>query len=188
MPLGAGDSPFRGDSAEHPCSLAEHIAQFPDDAACLDYLWRARFAPDGEHATCPKCEQVRVFRRYTTAQGRHSWTCTRCGHHVHPTAGTIYARSSTPLHLWFYAQYLMASTGCSLSAKQLERELGVTYKTAWRIADRIRTVLVPYDRRPAVRLGRVDLAPIDDDRPTSGAPIARARPGREHGRASRTPR
>jgi transposase-like protein len=123
----------------------EFMRQFPDDAACLDYLWRTRYAADGEHATCPKCEQERVFKRYATAQGRQSWTCTGCGHHVHPTAGTIYAKSSTSLHLWFYAQYLMTSTRCGVSAKQLERELGVTYKTAWRIANKIRNVLMADD-------------------------------------------
>lgn len=61
------------------------------------------------------------------------WTCTHCGQHVHPTAGTIFQKSSTSLHLWFYAIYLMTSTRCGISAKQMERELGVTYKTAWPI-------------------------------------------------------
>ena len=56
-------------------------------------------------------------------------------------AGTIMAKSSTPLRSWFYAMYLMASTRCGISAKQLERELGVTYKTAWRIFKQIRSML-----------------------------------------------
>lgn len=50
-------------------------------------------------------------------------------------------KSATPLKLWFYAMYLMASTRCGISAKQLERELGVTYKTAWRIFKQIRSTL-----------------------------------------------
>jgi len=74
-----------------------------------------------------------------------SWTCTGCGHHVHPTAGTIFHKSSTALHLWFYAMYIMASTRCGISAKQLERELGVTYKTAWRIFSLIRNQLMEQD-------------------------------------------
>ncbi|MCI0794241.1 MAG: IS1595 family transposase, partial [Chloroflexi bacterium] len=49
--------------------------------------------------------------------------------------------SSTPMRLWFYAMFLMASTRCGISAKQLERELGVTYKTAWRIFKQIRSML-----------------------------------------------
>ena len=75
-------------------------------------------------------------------------TCTACAHRLHPTAGTIYHKSSTSLHLWFYATYLMASTRCGISAKQLERELGVTYKTAWRMAYLIRTVLMVQDGEP----------------------------------------
>ena len=64
---------------------------------------------------------------------------------MHPTAGTIFHKSSTGLHLWFYAMYLMTSTRCGISAKQLERELGVTYKTAHRIFKMIRTQLMTQD-------------------------------------------
>lgn len=126
-------------------SLMEFMRDFPDDAACLDYLWRARYAPDGQHTFCPRCETERPFKRYTTAQQRQSWTCTTCGHHLHPTAGTIFHKSSTSLHLWFYAMYLMTSTRCGVSAKQLERELGVTYKTAWRMFHLIRNELMTQD-------------------------------------------
>ena len=80
----------------------------------------------------------RAFKRYATNQQRQSWTCVACGHHLHPTAGTIFHKSSTSLHLWFYAMYMITSTRCGISAKQLGRELGVTYKTAWRIFNRIR--------------------------------------------------
>ncbi len=120
----------------------EFMAKYPNDDACLQSLWRNRYSPDGEHAYCPNCEQERIFKRYETAQQRQSWTCTACAHRLHPTAGTIYHKSSTSLHLWFYATYLMASTRCGISAKQLERELGVTYKTAWRMAYLIRNVLM----------------------------------------------
>src|SRR3989440_388417 len=75
------------------------------------------------------------------APTRQSYCCDRCGNHVHPMAGTIYEKSSTPLRLWFYAIFLMASTRCGISAKQLERELGVTYKTAWRMFKQIRSML-----------------------------------------------
>jgi transposase-like protein len=51
----------------------------------------------------PKCDRERSFKRYNTTQGRQCWTCTGCGHHVHPTAGTIFHKSSTSLHLWYYA-------------------------------------------------------------------------------------
>ncbi len=117
----------------------EFVKDFADDDACLEYLWRSRFSEDGKTAECPKCEQVRPFKRYETKQRRGgSWTCTGCGHHLSVTAGTIFHGSATSLHLWFYAIYLMTSTRCGISAKQLERELGVTYKTAWRMMNKIR--------------------------------------------------
>ena len=126
----------------------EFVREFPDDEACLQWLWRNRFSPDGVHAQCPKCETERSFKRYATKQRRQSWACTTCGHFLHPTAGTIFHKSSTSLHLWFYAMHLMTSTRCGISAKQLERELGVTYKTAWRMANLIRNELMVQDDEP----------------------------------------
>jgi len=142
MPPANRHEPRRAKSSTSDYSVTEFLADFPDDAACLDYLWRTRHAPNGEHAHCPKCDAVKVFKRYATKQQRQSWTCTACGHHLHPTAGTIFHRSSTSLRLWFHAMYLMTSTRCGISAKQLERELGVHYKTAWRMFNRIRNELM----------------------------------------------
>ena len=138
-------NPVRARASESRYSLMEFMRRFPDDEACLQHLWRARYAPDGEHAPCPKCECERIFHRYETSQRRQSWTCTTCGNHLHPTAETIFHKSSTSLHLWFYAMYIMASTRCGVSAKQLERELGVTYKTAWRMFHLIRNQLMNQD-------------------------------------------
>jgi len=113
--------------------------EFPDDEACLQWLWRTRHSEDGLRADCPKCELPRPFHR---VKGRPAWDCDYCGYHLHPTAGTIFHKSSTSLQLWFYAMYLMAVTRCGISAKQLERELGVTYKTAWRMLNKIRNQLM----------------------------------------------
>jgi transposase len=148
MPPVNRNKPVRAASSESEYTLMDFMREFPDDATCLDHLWRTRFAPDGEHAMCPKCAVVRSFKRYETSQQRQSWTCTGCGHHLHVLAGTIFHKSSTSLHLWFYAMYLMTSTRCGISAKQLERELGVTYKTAWRMAHLIRTKLMEQDPEP----------------------------------------
>jgi transposase-like protein len=123
----------------------EFMRDFPDDDACLNWLWLNRYSTDGVHAECPKCGEERAFKKYATKQQRQSWTCTTCGHHLHPTAGTIFHKSSTSLHLWFYAMYLMSSTRCGISAKQIEREIGVTYKTAWRMAHLIRNELMEQD-------------------------------------------
>ncbi len=114
-------------------------ADFPDEASCLiwlkDYLY-----PDG--ITCKNCKKVTPHHLMKT---RKSFSCEMCGHHVHPTANTIFHKSSTPLTLWFYAVYLMASTRAGISAKQLERELGVTYKTAWRMFHQIRKMMAADD-------------------------------------------
>jgi len=133
----------------------EFMREFPDDDACLEYLWRTRCSSDGETAHCPKCDQDRTFKRYKTAQRRQSWTCTACGHHVHPTAGTIFHKSPTSLQLWFYAMYLITSTRCGISAKHLERELGVHYKTAWRMFNKIRNQLM--DENIAPLSGEVEM-------------------------------
>ena len=145
MPPVDRNNPIRAKSSQSEYSLMEFMKEYPDDATCIEALWRKRYSPDGEHADCPKCETERVFKRYDTAQQRQSWSCTACAHKLHPTAGTIFHKSSTSLHLWFYAMYLMASTRWGISAKQLERELGVTYKTAWRIAHLIRHELMDDD-------------------------------------------
>jgi len=142
------NNPVRAQSSDSQYSIMEFMREFPDDATCIEWLWRNRYSEDGEHAHCPKCETERVFRRYETSQRRQSWTCIHCGHHLHPTAGTIFHKSSTSLHLWFYAMHLMTSTRCGISAKQLERELGVTYKTAWRMAKLIRQELMVQDDQP----------------------------------------
>ncbi len=112
---------------------------FPNDDACLEYLKIRRF-PDG--IFCGKCERITNHHKVAS---RKSYSCGVCGHHVHPTAGTIYHKSSTLLTDWFYAVFLMASTRCGISAKQLERELGVTYKTVFRMFHKIREMLTESD-------------------------------------------
>jgi transposase len=136
------NNPKRGTASESSYSMMEFMQQFADDRACLDYLWRERFSSDGSHADCPKCGVTRKFHR---VKDRPSYDCDTCGHHIHPTAGTIFHKSATSLHLWFYAMYIMASTRCGVSAKQLERELGVTYKTAWRMFNLIRNEVMADD-------------------------------------------
>ena len=139
MPPVKRNEPKRARSSASTYSVMEFMDEFPDDAACLDWLWRHLYSDDGDHADCPKCERVRKFHRVAA---RPSYSCDTCGHHLHPTAGTIFHKSSTSLRHWFHAIFLMSSTRCGISAKQLERELGVTYKTAWRMFRLIRTLLM----------------------------------------------
>ncbi len=133
------NNPVNRPASDSELSVVEFMRTYPDDATCLDKLWRDRYAPDGHHTECPKCERERKFHR---TKSRASYTCDSCGHHIHPMKGTIFEKSTTSLHLWFFAIYLMGSTRCGVSAKQLERELGVTYKTAWRMFNKIRTELM----------------------------------------------
>jgi transposase len=140
------NQPKRSKASESTYSLMEFLREFPDDAACLEWLWRNRYSEDGEQAECPRCAKVRSFKRYLNkTRARHVWTCTACSFQLSPTAGTIFHKSPTALNLWFYAMYIMASTRCGVSAKQLERELGVTYKTAWRMFNLIRNQLMVQD-------------------------------------------
>jgi len=116
-------------------SIKNLEAQFPTEDACLDFLKEARW-PNG--IRCHKCEKV--TKHYRVAS-RRSFECEFCGNHVHPTAGTIFHKSRTPLRSWFHAIFLMASTRTGISAKHLERTLGVTYKTAWRMFSQIRKLM-----------------------------------------------
>jgi hypothetical protein len=87
---------------------------------------------------CEKCKKMSVFYPVTN---RTSYACKFCGYQIYPLAGTIFEKTTTPLDLWFFAMYLMVQTRAGISAKQLERMLGVTYKTAWRMFKQIRLLM-----------------------------------------------
>ncbi len=116
-------------------TIKDFQREFPDDASCLEWLKEYRW-PNG--IFCKACGKITKHHLMTT---RRSFSCQECGNHVHPTAGTIYHKSPTSLTTWFYTIYLMAQTRGGISAKQIERETGVTYKTAWRMCKLIRTRL-----------------------------------------------
>jgi len=109
--------------------------RFPDSDTCLEWLKNHRW-PDG--IECPMCNRVTKHHKVT---GRPVYACDYCGHHVSPTANTIFHKSATPLKMWFEVIHRMASTRCGISAKQIQREFGVTYKTAWRMFRQIRSIL-----------------------------------------------
>ncbi|MBI1275235.1 IS1595 family transposase, partial [bacterium] len=74
-----------------------------------------------------------------------AWQCAWCGHHVHPMAGTPFEHTTTPLQKWFYAMYLFTTSRHGVPAKELQRQLSVTYKTAWRMGHEIRKYLGQVD-------------------------------------------
>ena len=115
-------------------TIKDFNQHFATDEACLAYIYAQRF-PDG--ATCTKCQ---VQNRFYPVQKRRSYAC-QCGHQIYPTQGTIFHKSPTSLKTWFFAMFLMTASKNGVSAKELERQLGVTYKCAWRISHQIRQLL-----------------------------------------------
>src|SRR5712691_6944268 len=113
---------------------------FPTDNACLSRVMEMRFP--GGMAKCDSEHCAGAIRKHHHATGRTAYACDNCGHHLYPLAGTIFEKSSTSLRLWFYAMYQMGSTRCGISAKQIQRETGVTYKTAWRMFRQIRALML----------------------------------------------
>ncbi len=116
-------------------TIEDFNRDFPNDNACLEWLKNHRW-PNG--IFCEKCQKVTKHHKVTK---RKAYACDFCGHHVYPMAGTILEKSTTRLHSWFHAMFLMASTRCGISAKELQRQLGVTYKTAWRMFKQIRSMM-----------------------------------------------
>ncbi len=127
-----------------PQTIAQFFKQFPDDETCLEHLFRVRF---GDDYACPKCEKDTNWYRI---QAERAYSCQWCGHHLHPTVGTPFEKTRTPLQLWFYAIYLFTTTRNGVAAKELERQLGVTYKTAWRMAAKIREHMADVDGEEAL--------------------------------------
>lgn len=125
-------------------------SDFPNDETCLDFIFKNRW-PKG--LTCPNCEK----KDFYPVKGRKSYAC-KCGYQVSPTEGTIFHKSSTPLTLWFHAIFLMSQSKNGVAAKELERQLGVTYKCAWRISKQIR-LLMSDDNDP---LGGNEIVELDE--------------------------
>jgi transposase len=139
-------------------TIKDFEKQFPTDDACLEFLFKARY-PKGVY--CQKCGKV--TKHYKRA-GMKFYSCEFCGMGVAPTSGTIFHKSDTPLRSWFHAIFLMASTKTGISAAQLQRELGVTYKTAWRMFTQIRK-LMSEDINPLTGQVEVDETYIGGKRP-----------------------
>lgn len=121
-------------------TFQEFQAEFPDDAACLARIMEIQYG--GDVAECQGCNCKRQFHPMTK---RRAYACQVCGHHIYPCAGTIFHKSSTKLSIWFFAMYLMTSTRHGVAAKEIERQTGVTYKTAWRICHELRKLMATAD-------------------------------------------
>ena len=122
-----------------PLTVRDFFKLFPDDEACIVHLFDVRF---GQGFACPKCERPSKWFRI---KAERAYSCQWCGHHLHPTVGTPFEQTRTPLQLWFYAIYMFTTTRNGVAAKELQRQLGVTYKTAWRMAGMIRVHMADVD-------------------------------------------
>src|ERR1700689_1823605 len=115
-------------------------AEYPNDAACLARIMEIQSGGDEPH--CQVCDKRMKFHPMTS---RRAYACQGCGHHIYPAAGTIFHKSRTKLTIWFFAMYLMTSTRHGVAAKEIERQLGVTYKCAWRMCHELRKLMSSAD-------------------------------------------
>ena len=120
-------------------TLRQFQDRFPTEESCLDHLMRTRY---GARHDCEKCGREAAFYR---VKARRSYACEHCGGQVYPTAGTPFERTRTPLRDWFFVMFQFCASRNGVAAKEVERQLGVTYKTAWRMCHQIRTYMGEVD-------------------------------------------
>jgi transposase len=120
-------------------TVKQFFAEFASDDVCLTRIMEVRY---GSRHICGKCEKDSTFHKLAD---RRAFSCSHCGAHVYPCAGTIFQDSRTSLQSWFYAIYLFINTRRGVSGKELQRTLGVTYKTAWRMGQQIRDLMTKAD-------------------------------------------
>ncbi len=120
-------------------TLQQFTKQFPTDEACLEHIMKVRY---GLECFCPKCGAQSKFSRVTNER---AYACQWCGWHVYPCVNTPFEDSRTKLLLWFYALYLFSTSRHGVPAKELERQLGVTYKCAWRMGHKLREYMAKLD-------------------------------------------
>ena len=135
-----GDTPYNVTRTEDfPRTFREFVQKFPDEATCAAYLeqlrWHSRFC-------CPACQAVGEPWRQT----RGRLVCTACRHQTSVTASTIMDKTRTPLTTWFEAAWHLTTAKSGISAKTLERTLGISYRTAWAMLQRYRVAMVRSER------------------------------------------
>ena len=113
-------------------SLREFQTSFPDETSCAAFLFERRWP---QEFVWPACGAGRAAFLRSRA---HTYECLDCGRQTSITAGTVMHRSKLPLTVWFWAAHLMATHSNGMSAVQLEAQLGITYKTAWLLAQKLR--------------------------------------------------
>jgi transposase len=154
-------------------SVADFNREFANDDACLEYIKEQR-CPNG----VTKCGKCSVERKHHRVTGRTAYACDHCGNHFYPLTETVFAKSTTSLKTWFYVIYLIGSTNSRISAKRIQRETGVTYKTAWRTLREIRRLLDDEDlplERPAAKIDDGDASGLVREGESASSLTAEAR-------------
>src|SRR3990167_9385492 len=152
-------------------TVRQFFERFPTDDTCLEHVMAVRY---GLRHNCHACGTEATFHKIT---GRRAYACSQCGHHVYPCADTIFQDSRTSLVTWFYAIYLFVVTRHGVSGKELQRALGVTYKTGWRMGHQIRTLMASADGF-AMLQGHVELDEAYVGGKRSGGKRGRGAPGK----------
>jgi transposase len=119
-------------------TIKNFLKEFPDDDRCLEYIFRIKYG----YKPCPKCKKGSFYR----VRNRKCYACSQCAYQIHPLANTIFHKSSTKLTSWFYAIFLISQAKNGISAKELQRHLGLTYKTTWRMGKQIRSLMKQEDK------------------------------------------
>jgi transposase-like protein len=118
--------------------LVKLIERFHDEDECRAYLEELRW-PGG--IRCPRCHSGKISR----IKKRRQFDCDSCRYHFSVTAGTIFHDTHLPLWKWFLGVYLIVDSKKGISANQLRRMLGTTYRTAWHLSHRVRSTFQEVD-------------------------------------------
>lgn len=131
-------------------TISDFLKRYRTYSACLDEIFKLRY---GSIGGCMKCGVAGA--KYYQVNKRQCYACGECGHHVYPLAGTVMHGTRTKLTLWFFSVYLFSTSKNGVSAKELQRQLGVTYKQAWRMGHLVR-VLMGDNRMPLSGIVQLD--------------------------------
>src|SRR5271154_899839 len=135
-------------------TLSQFQEEFPDEASCAAFLSERRWSSG---FVCPGCGAQRSAALKSRA---YTYECLDCGRQTSVISGTVMHRSKLPLTAWFWAAHLMSTHSNGMSARQLEDQLGVTYKTAWLLTQKLRRSMVDPERDPLEGVVEVDQAEI----------------------------
>ena len=124
---------------------------FPSEEACIKFVFNALH---DRKCSCGGRYRPLFWTEKNKLKGRKQFQCSKCRYQLSPLANTIFHKSSTPLSLWFQALFIFSNARNGISAKEIERQLGVTYKCAYRILTQIRRAMAPAQERLNNKAGR----------------------------------